>query len=124
MGPVEFPDSSRPTSRDDRQTNTRIRRGWITGAVYAGFAFIIVVPALGFEDILRVFTFPGELLLTQFMDYWIIGHGGFIYLFLTNPLGYFVIGFILGATTDEPWQTWILSILLCLGMFVLGCYRA
>jgi hypothetical protein len=119
------PEFSKSTSRDEGRPSVRIRRGWITGAIYAGFGFIIVLAWLagGIEDVLRVFVFPGELLLTQFMDYWIIGHGGFIFLFLTNPLVYFVIGFLLGATTDKPSQTWILSLLLGFCMLYLGCYR-
>jgi len=61
--------------------------------MFAVAGFLFALPA--FRE--TFLCLPGLLVLLIFMDMWVIGHGGILFVVATNPIAYGVVGFLIGT---------------------------
>lgn len=75
------------------------KRGLKVAAIFAFFGLISGIPNFHSQDFMNPFNMPGILLLRIFWSDWEIGHGGFLFNIIANPLCYAIAGFCIGAFT-------------------------
>lgn len=117
------------SSSQPKSNFIRSRWGLFTGIVYALFGLALTHVCIQnssagnkIGEVLRVFLWPGGLPFL-FVSKHAMAGGVYVLLYLTNPVAYFLFGFLLGASLSSLRKVIILSIALLLVITGIGYYQ-
>ncbi len=92
-----------------------VKRGEIGAAAGALAGLLFALPPFWETPL----CFPGLLVLRIFMAPWVIGHGGILWIVVTNPILYGALGLLVGAYLPVGRRT-LLVFVGCVGLVALG----